>query len=121
MARPTLALRLLAGLAVAALAGAAAAQTPAHPAGTNWPGCSAPPDHSSPDPQLPFGCASEANLRAMIADPADLERGTPTAPARGDRAIVPAARYRRDAVKPLASDSHGPQPLLVEGKIDTGK
>jgi hypothetical protein len=121
MARPTLALRLLTGLALATLAGAAAAQTPAHPAGTNWPGCAAPPDRSSPDPQLPFGCATEADLRAVIADPADLARGRPTTPPRGDPAIAPAARYRQGVVKPLASDSRGQQPLLVEGKIDTGK
>jgi hypothetical protein len=112
----------LTGLALTALAGSALAQpAPQPPAADHWPGCSAEPDRSSPDPQLPFGCATEANLRAMIANPADLERGAPTTPARGDPAILPAARYRLGAVKPLSSDSHGQQPLLVEGKIDTGK
>jgi hypothetical protein len=113
--------RLLTGLAIAALAGAAAAQPPPPPPVSNWPGCGAPPDHSSPDPQLPFGCATEANLRAMIANPADLDHGAPTTPERGDSAVVAATRYRLGEVKPLASDSRGQQPLLVEGKIDTGK
>jgi len=122
MTRPTFALAFAAGLAAAALSGAALAQpAPQPPAADHWPGCSAPPDRSSPDPQLPFGCATEANLRAMIADPADLQRGAPTTPERGDPAIQAAARYRLGAVKPLASDSSGQKPLLVEGKIDTGK
>ncbi|THD80520.1 MAG: hypothetical protein E7812_07255 [Phenylobacterium sp.] len=113
---------LLTGLTIAAaLAGAAAAQPAPPTPAPRWPGCGAPLDRSGQDPMLPFGCATEANLRAMIADLRDLDRGVTPTPAQGDAAIAAAARYRLGVVKPLGSDGHAQQPLLVEGKIDTGK
>jgi hypothetical protein len=124
MANPQDAVRLLTGLGLAAaLTGAAAAQSPPQtsPAPAHWPGCGAPPDHTGEGLMLPFGCATEANLRGMIADPRDLERGAPTTPEPGGPAIAAAERYRQGAVKSLGSDQPAQQPLLIEGKIDTGK
>ena len=122
MAIPTAAGRLLAGLTLAAiLAGAAAAQPAPQAVPKRWPGCGAQPDRTGQDPMVPFGCATEANLHAIIADPHDLERGQTPTPEQGDPAIAAAARYRLGEVKALASEGSAQKPLLVEGKIDTGK
>ncbi|MGL4541437.1 MAG: CpaD family pilus assembly lipoprotein [Polymorphobacter sp.] len=49
---------------------------------------------------LVMGCANAANLAAMLADPADLERPRAAAPAIGTAAVLPIERYRTG--KPLA-------------------
>jgi type IV pilus biogenesis protein CpaD/CtpE len=55
-----------------------------------------------------FGCANRANLAAMVADPADLDRGRALAPAQGDAAIAAVQRYRKGQVTPLpASGTDG--------------
>ena len=59
-----------------------------------------------------FGCSTAVTLRMMVADPADLERPQPLAPAQGDAAIAPARRYRLDQVKPLpGAAATGDEPL----------
>jgi hypothetical protein len=45
--------------------------------------------------------ANDANLRAMVAVPADLAAATPAGPADGSLAAAALARLRHDQVKPL--------------------
>lgn len=52
-----------------------------------------------------FGCSTEANLVAMVADPHDLETGRPLAPAVGEAAIAPVIRYREGKTKPVPTVS----------------
>ncbi len=52
----------------------------------------------------PLG-ANAANLRAMLADPADLYRGRAAALSSGDLAAAAVARLRTDAVKRLPPSS----------------
>jgi pilus assembly protein CpaD len=72
------------------------------------PGC---PDWSRDpgfDPlNLPLsnlGCANAVNLGLMVADPADLRFGYPTAPADGVREAEAITRYRSDKVRPLDAE-----------------
>ncbi len=55
-----------------------------------------------------LGCATAANLVAMVADPADLVEGRPLGPADGVREAEAVVRYRTDKVRPLADDGAGP-------------
>ena len=61
----------------------------------------------------PLG-ANASNLRAMAADPHDLEQGKPSAPSSGDAAAAAVARLRADAVRRLPasaiSDLHATEP-----------
>ena len=52
----------------------------------------------------PLG-ANAANLRAMVANPADLYAGRAAAVSSGDLAAAAVARLRADAVKPLLPSS----------------
>jgi len=45
--------------------------------------------------------ANDANLRAMVAVPADLASATPPRPADGGLAVAAVARLRHDQVRPL--------------------
>jgi len=66
------------------------------------------------EPVIPdLGCATEANLRAMIADPRDLAGGARPTPASGDAAFAAAARHRTGQDKPLAGGDSQAQPSLV--------
>ena len=56
-------------------------------------------------PSRHFGCAATANLAAMIADPHDLERPAPTAPADSVRRAIVLDRYRQGAVTSSAKDA----------------
>ncbi len=49
--------------------------------------------------------ANDANLRAMIADPRDLQEGHGATSSSGDIAAAAVARLRQDATKPLADSS----------------
>jgi pilus biogenesis lipoprotein CpaD len=55
-----------------------------------------------------LGCATAANLVAMVADPADLAEGRPLGPADGVREAEAIVRYRTDKVRPLAEQGKGP-------------
>ncbi|MDB5474584.1 MAG: hypothetical protein JWP49_95 [Phenylobacterium sp.] len=100
--RPTF---LLAAAVLAATAGAAtaaperppAAAAPADPCANPTPGRTADPLE-----QLPFGCANAINLRLMIADPRDLERGASLAAPTGDAALAAVQRHRQGQVKALS-------------------
>ena len=62
-----------------------------------------------------FGCATDANLAAMVADPRDLIEGRKLSPASGDPAIAGLQRYRTGKVTPLPDASAGATaiPLLT--------
>lgn len=55
-----------------------------------------------------LGCATAANLVAMVADPADLAEGRPLGPADGVHAAEAVVRYRTDKVKQLDEDGQTP-------------
>jgi hypothetical protein len=66
------------------------------------------------EPVIPdLGCANQANLRAMIADPRDLATGRPLSPAQGDAAFAAAARNRTGQDKALGGDGSQAAPALV--------
>jgi type IV pilus biogenesis protein CpaD/CtpE len=92
---------ILAGaLAAATLSGCATdspsmARAPAGP-----PVC--PADATAPPP---FGCANVANLRAMVANPADLTQGREMTPGSAAREAVPVEAYNKGETKKLPSSS----------------
>lgn len=59
-----------------------------------------------------FGCATQRNLEAMVANPADLAVGQPNGPPSGAEALTAVQRLRRGAVRPLGSGD-GPDPPAV--------
>lgn len=63
-------------------------------------GCSLPDPFDRPGTWRPTG-ANEANLRVMVANPADLRRGEDSAPADGNTAAAAVDRLRQGRVKPL--------------------
>jgi pilus assembly protein CpaD len=76
------------------------------PACPNW---SRPPGNDAANAvHSDFGCASAANLAAMVADPRDLMVGRALKPASGDAAVAAIARYRQ-GVSP--STVAGPSPV----------
>jgi hypothetical protein len=99
------------GLAATLAAGGATAQP--------LPACDRPAARTDPDPMLRFRCANDANLRAMIADPRDLQRGRDDTPAFGDAAFAAAARHRLGEVKSIETESKVP-PSQGGSKSDTG-
>lgn len=56
-------------------------------------------------PTTILGCANQANLARMLADPHDLVEGRPTQPMDGARAAAAVQRYRADKVKKLPTES----------------
>ncbi len=69
------------------------------------PDCSSEQPRPHKRPELNLGCSTERNLAAMVADPADLERGRSLGAA--DAGVIGAAidRYRNDKVKKLKAES----------------
>lgn len=57
-----------------------------------------------------FGCATTANLEAMVADPSHLHDPAELEDAQGDAAISAVTRHRMDRVKPLQSGGTTAQP-----------
>jgi type IV pilus biogenesis protein CpaD/CtpE len=63
---------------------------------------------SDPRAEDVFGCANARNLRLMVADPRDLERGATLPAPYGDAATQPAARHRvREPARLPAATSGG--------------
>ena len=57
-------------------------------------------------PRFVMGCANEANIGQMIADPLDLEQGRPADPADGEAAALSMERYRaREATEVEEAES----------------
>jgi pilus assembly protein CpaD len=80
------------------------------PACPNW---SQPPGNDAANiVHSDFGCASAANLAAMVADPRDLLVGRELEPASGDAALTAIARYRQGGVSPGASGGPSPAPYI---------
>ena len=48
-------------------------------------------------PNMAIGCANEINLGLMVADPNDLVRGRPLAPADAERSALAVQKYRTDS------------------------
>lgn len=94
---------LLALLAAGALAGCANHREP--PGGGSAPtmACAAerPDDIVRPDG---FGCATQRNLAAMLADPDDLDRPREPGPPTGDAAISAIRRHSAGAVGGLPQE-----------------
>ncbi|RAK60705.1 hypothetical protein DJ021_13250 [Phenylobacterium hankyongense] len=108
---------LLAIAILAAASSACSASAAPKPAQTAVPAvpdpCADPAPSRVADPlTMPrFGCANAINLRLMVADPRDLERGAPLADPSGDGALAAAQRHRLGQVKPLgaaAASGSGP-------------
>lgn len=55
--------------------------------------------------QLPLGCVNRANLRAMVADPNDLDQGRALEPASGAQEARAIEAYKKGAVKKLSTSS----------------
>jgi type IV pilus biogenesis protein CpaD/CtpE len=63
----------------------------------------------TPTVTLPLGCTNRANLRAMVADPADLDHGRVLTPASGTHEALGVEAYNKGQVKALgADDQSGP-------------
>jgi type IV pilus biogenesis protein CpaD/CtpE len=60
-----------------------------------------PPDYFSNADSPYLGCVVATNLRANAADPADLERGRPLAPANGERETRAVEAYEQGKIKPF--------------------
>jgi hypothetical protein len=87
-----------------------AAAAPKTPPAPRADACAARPAAGEPTPaevEADFGCADALNLRLMLADPHDLQRGRPLSPAAGDPAFAAVRRWRQDQVKPLADAGAG--------------
>jgi type IV pilus biogenesis protein CpaD/CtpE len=62
-----------------------------------------PPDYNSNADSPYLGCTVAINLRANVANPADLERGRPLRPADGERESRAVEAYQQGKVKPFQS------------------
>ena len=69
-------------------------------------GCSTTDPYERPHMWHPTG-ANEANLAAMLVNPADFARGRGTGPTEGTSAVSAIDRLRQDRLKPL-SGTNGP-------------
>ncbi len=72
--------------------------------GAGLAGCSATEPYQRPGEWRPIG-ANAINLRAMVADPRDLQWGRGGAASSGDLAGMAVARLRNDNVKPLPASA----------------
>ena len=99
----TTAARLLLVLSAAALAACNGPQA-MHPPSAAVQACPQwtdyPLDHHSNQPSPYLGCVTTMNLRAMAANPADLDSGRPLGPADGDRQARAISAYRQGRGKP---------------------
>jgi type IV pilus biogenesis protein CpaD/CtpE len=64
-----------------------------------------PPDYFSNADSPYIGCSIAVNLRANVANPADLERGRPLGPADGQRETLGVEAYQQGKIKPLPASS----------------
>ena len=98
---------------VLAISGCASAPPPPRPglhAGRDCPQWTLFPVDRFSNADSPYlGCVSASNLRAMVANPEDLDRGRPLGPADGDRATRAIETYRAGPIKPFqGSGASGP-------------
>jgi hypothetical protein len=98
-----------AALALTLILSGCAPPTPPPPVATAEQPC--PPwalfpssQNSNASPQY-FGCVSRQNLRAMVANPADLDGGRPLGPADGTAQTSAVEAYQQDKIKPFEGTS----------------
>ena len=96
----------LATCIVLAITGCANAPPPQPPAQYSGSGCPPwwqfPADRYSNADSPYLGCVTAVNLRAMLADPADLERGRPLGRADAERESRAIEAYQQGKIKPFA-------------------
>lgn len=73
------------------------------PACGDWSGDPTGPAHNGDFP--PLGCASQANLAAMLADPSDVLGGAGLAPANGENPASWVRAYREDRIRIVPVDA----------------
>jgi hypothetical protein len=97
-----------------ALAACASAHPPAPIHVAETPPCApqVEPLAGGPGPIPGFGCATLANLQAMVADPRDLERGRAEVPVQGDGALMAIRRHDADALKLVITKDSADKPDL---------
>ncbi|HEY2616165.1 MAG TPA: CpaD family pilus assembly lipoprotein [Acetobacteraceae bacterium] len=64
-----------------------------------------PPSYFSNADSPYLGCTIAVNLRANVANPADLEIGRPLGPADGQRETLAVETYQQGKIKPLPASS----------------
>jgi type IV pilus biogenesis protein CpaD/CtpE len=79
-----------------------------------------PADRHSNADSATLGCVSALNLRAMVEDQADLERGRKLGPASGERETRAVEAYQQGKVAPLAGSSSGASPQVVMPVVSAG-
>jgi len=103
--------RLLGLIAAISLQAGCAAQAPSPSATVVASTCATSdiaPTGSAPRGPLPLGCTNRANLRAMVADPKDLDHGRVLAPASGTHEALGVESYTKGQVKAFgAQDQSG--------------
>lgn len=87
---------------ILSIAGCAEMPPPINTAGHRCPSWWDFPRSSQTNADSPYlGCVSASNLRAMLADPADLTRGRPLGPTDANRQALAIENYQQGKVKPL--------------------
>lgn len=97
---------VLPGAFISILIGCASPSKPVPPLTAAAEACPAVGEPSTPP--LPLGCANRENLRAMVADPADLAQGRALTPASGAREANAVETYLK-----------GPKAKAAEGSTTT--
>ena len=88
-------------LTICACAEKSAPQAPTIASGTCPQWVAFPRDHHSNADSPYLGCTSAGNLRAMVANPVDLERGQPLGPSNGQREVLGIEAYEEGKIKPF--------------------
>jgi len=106
--------RLAACPLLLAIAGCASGHPPAPVHVAQTPPCApqVEPLAGGPGPIPGFGCATLANLRAMVADPRDLDGGRAETPVQGDGGLMAIRRHEADALKLVITKDSPDQPDL---------
>jgi len=73
------------------------------------------PELGGPAPPSGFGCANQAALAAMVADPRDLDQGRPATPADGEAVTDPVRRLRTGQAKVLSAGTTAAPILASKG------
>jgi hypothetical protein len=71
------------------------------------------PQETWPQPIAGYGCATQANLAAMVANHADLIQGEDPTPPFGDAALAAAQRHRQGQAKAMPTGEPEAKPALV--------
>ncbi len=84
-------------------------------------GPGAAPSSSRNDIAAPyFGCSNYANLRAMLDNPTDIDKGRPLGPANGARESVAVQRYQEGKSKAFGQSTPTTSTTLLTNAITAG-